>query len=166
MRRLLQAAAEGHDTVVRQLLALGAPVNVTDERGATALMIAARNGDLGMLQALLSRGADSSVRDSQGQTVFDWAEPSPTTGKYVVAFLLDRGVSREAPRPSAPRPVASGESQPSYARRPSWRAFLRRPVRCGRPSDERTRRCRSSRRCPRSGLPIRRTTTATTLRDM
>ena len=75
--RLLQAATEGHDMVVRQLLASGAPVNVTDERGTTALMIAARNGDLGMLQALLSRGADRSVRDSQGRTAFDWAEPSP-----------------------------------------------------------------------------------------
>ena len=33
-----------------------------DERGATALMIAARNGDLGMMQALLSRGADAIAR--------------------------------------------------------------------------------------------------------
>lgn len=100
--RLLQAASEGHDMVVRQLLATGAPVNVTDERGTTALMIAARNGDLGMLQALLSRGADASLRDSQGRTVFDWAEPSPTTAKYVVAFLLDRGVSKEIARPGPP----------------------------------------------------------------
>jgi len=100
--RLLQAASEGNDTMVRQVLALGAPVNVTDERGATALMIAARNGDLGMLQALLSRGADASARDSQGRTVFEWAEPSPTTAKYVVAFLLDRGVSKGMPRPAAP----------------------------------------------------------------
>ena len=58
-RRLLQAATEGNDTVVRQVLALGAPANITDERGATALMIAARNGDLGMMQSLLSRGADA-----------------------------------------------------------------------------------------------------------
>ena len=56
--RMLQAAAEGNDTLVRQLLAQGAPSNARDERGATALMISARNGDLGMMQALLSRGAD------------------------------------------------------------------------------------------------------------
>ena len=31
--RLLQAAAEGHDTAVRQLIATGAPVNVTDAAG-------------------------------------------------------------------------------------------------------------------------------------
>jgi len=95
---LLRAAGEGNDTAVRQLLAAGAPVNVTDERGATALMIAARNGDLGILQALLSRGADATVRDSQGLSVFEWAEPTPATGKYVIAFLVDRGVPRDAPR--------------------------------------------------------------------
>jgi uncharacterized protein len=100
--RLLQAASEGHDTAVRQLLTLGAPVNVTDARGATALMIAARNGDLGMLQALISRGADSSARDREGKTVFEWVEPSSTTAKHVVAFLIDRGISKDIPRPRAP----------------------------------------------------------------
>ena len=58
-------------------------------------MIAARNGDLGILQFLLARGADPSARDAQGQTAFDWAERSPETGKHVVLFLLDRGLSRE-----------------------------------------------------------------------
>ncbi len=100
--RLLKAAGEGNDTIVRQLLSLGAPVNVTDEAGATALMIASRNGDLGMLQALLSRGADATVRDAQGRSVFDWAEASSVTGRYVAAFLIDRGVSRELLRPAAP----------------------------------------------------------------
>ncbi len=103
-RRLLQAATEGHDMVIRQVLAMGAPFNVADERGMTALMIAARNGDLGILQALLSRGADPSIRDSQGRTVFEWAEASPTTAKHVVAFLIERGASRGMPRVSAPPP--------------------------------------------------------------
>ena len=100
--RLLLAAAEGDDTVVRQLLSTGAPANVTNERGETALMMAARNGDLGMLQALLSRGADASLRDSQGKTVIEWAEPSPTTAKYVIAFLTDRGVTKEGAPQSLP----------------------------------------------------------------
>jgi hypothetical protein len=99
--RMLQAATEGNDTLVRQLLAQGAPGNQRDERGATALMIAARNGDLGMMQALLSRGADPSLTDNQGQTVFGWAEPSPTTAKYVAAFLSDKGISKQPPRPAA-----------------------------------------------------------------
>src|SRR5687768_10250797 len=103
-RRLLQAATEGHDMVVRQVLALGAPVNMTDAQGATALMIAARNGDLGILQALLSRGADASAQDTQGRTALQWAEPSPSTGKYVAAFLRDQGVSKQSARPVAPAP--------------------------------------------------------------
>ncbi len=102
--RMLQAAAEGNDTLVRQLLAQGAPGNQRDERGATALMIAARNGDLGMMQALLSRGVDPSLTDNQGQTVFGWAEPSPTTAKYVAAFLTDKGIPRQPPRAAAPAP--------------------------------------------------------------
>lgn len=100
--RLLQAATEGNDTLVRQLLAQGAPANERDERGATTLMIAARNGDLGIMQALLSRGADASLVDNQGQTVFGWAEPSPSTAKYVTAFLTDRGIPRQPPRSAAP----------------------------------------------------------------
>jgi ankyrin repeat protein len=103
-RRLLQAASEGHDMVVRQVLALGAPVNMADEQGTTALMIAARNGDLGILQALLSRGADASAQDTQGRTALQWAEPSPTTGKYVAAFLRDQGVSKTVAPAVGPRP--------------------------------------------------------------
>jgi hypothetical protein len=95
--RLLQAVEEGNDTVVRQLLTLGAPASVSDARGTTPLMIAARSGELGMLQTLLSRGADPLMRDIQGESIFEWAERSPSTGKYVVAFLIDRGVSRQAP---------------------------------------------------------------------
>src|SRR5438552_7240682 len=100
--RLLQTASEGNDTAVRQLLAQGAPANERNNRGATSLMIAARNGDLGMMQALLSKGADPSIADNQGQTVFGWAEPSPTTAKYVTAFLLDRGITKQPPRAAAP----------------------------------------------------------------
>jgi ankyrin repeat protein len=99
--RLIQAAIDGHDALIRQLLVLGAPINVTDAHGATALMIAARNGDLGVLQFLLSKGGDASARDTEGQSAFDWAERSPETGKHVVLFLLDRGVSRDASRPPA-----------------------------------------------------------------
>jgi hypothetical protein len=99
--KLLRAAAEGNDTGVRQLLASGAPVNVTDERGVTALMMAARTGSLGMMQALLSRGADATARDASGQGVFGWAEQSGITSKYVTAFLVDHGLSREAARPAS-----------------------------------------------------------------
>jgi len=99
--KLLRAAAEGNDTGVRQLLASGAPVNVTDERGLTPLMMASRNGNLGMMQALLSRGADATARDASGQGVFEWAAQSDITSKYVTAFLVDHGLSRETARAPA-----------------------------------------------------------------
>jgi len=67
-------------------------------------MIAARNGELGMMQAQLSICADPATTDNQGLNVFGWAEPSPTTAKYVAAFLTDKGISKQPPRPAAPSP--------------------------------------------------------------
>lgn len=96
--QLLQAASDGQGTFVRQLLARGAPANVTDSAGVSPLMFAARNGDLGTLQFLLSRGADTSARDSQGLTALDWAQKSTSTGKYVVAFLKDRAPATDSRR--------------------------------------------------------------------
>lgn len=92
--RLIQAASDGQAVLVRQLTALGAPVNARSAQGASPLMFAARTGDLGLLHFLLARGADISVRDANGQSVFDWAEKSPATAKYVRAFLADRPVKR------------------------------------------------------------------------
>jgi len=99
--QLLQAASDGQGTLVRQLLARGAPATITDSAGVSPVMFAARNGDLGTLQFLLSRGADVLARDNQGLTALDWAEKSTSTGKYVVAFLKDR-----SPAPDGRRPVS------------------------------------------------------------
>jgi ankyrin repeat protein len=137
--RLIQAAIDGHDALVRQLLVLGAPINVTDARGATALMIAARNGDLGILQFLLSRGGDPSARDLQGQTAFDWAERSPETGKHVLLFLLDRGVSR-----NAPRPAARSQSPPVTASLRALEAVLSRIPPASAPMRQALRRANSA----------------------
>ncbi len=94
--QLLQAASDGQGIAVRQLLARGTSANIVDSAGVSPLMFAARNGDLGTMQFLLSRGADLLARDSQGLTVLDWAEKSPSTGKYVAAFLRDRAPVSEA----------------------------------------------------------------------
>ena len=103
---LLKAANEGQATTLRQLLAGGAPVSITNADGISALMFAARNGDLGMLQYLLSRGADSTARDRQGQGVFEWAEKSPSTRLQVTAFLRERVLQ---PQP----PVAGSQGAPA-----------------------------------------------------
>ena len=110
---MLKAASEGQATTLRQLLAGGAPASITNADGLSALMFAARNGDLGMLQYLLSRGADATARDRQGQGVFEWAEKTPSTRQQVTAFLRERGLQ---PQPavssswSAPAVTASLQS--------------------------------------------------------
>jgi ankyrin repeat protein len=113
-QRLLQATRDGNDGATRQLITLGAPVNTTDARGTTPLMMAARTGNLGILQFLLARGADTTAADQDGRTVWDWAELSRDTGTYVVSFLTDRGLSRTAatavPRSNEPPPPPVAQS--------------------------------------------------------
>ena len=52
--------------------------------------------------SLVERRGRVHPRQSGARRPFEWAEPSPTTAKYVIAFLADRGISREAARPSGP----------------------------------------------------------------
>ncbi len=56
--RFLQAVANGDSAQAINLIQQGAPVNHTDAAGSTALAIAAKNGDIGMMTALLAAGAN------------------------------------------------------------------------------------------------------------
>ncbi len=100
--RLQQAVAEGHDSLVRQLMAQGAHADLADAQGVTLAMVAARNGDLGVLQHLTSRGAKLSARDAEGRSVIDWAERAPLTAPYVTAFVRDRLANQAAAPPGGP----------------------------------------------------------------
>ncbi len=64
--------AEGLATV-EALLAAGAPVGPTDNRGRTALMIAAGRGHAAIAVRLIAGGADPSARDHDGNTAADLA---------------------------------------------------------------------------------------------
>ena len=161
---MLQAATEGNDTLDRQLLAQGAPGNQRDERGATALMIAARNGDLGMMQALLSRGADPSLTDNQVLTVFGWAEPSPTTAKYVAAFLSDKVSRSSLPARPPPRTVPAGEGQLEHNGGGARADSSGIAFGSHRAAARERRVVAASGVVGEAGPPIRRTTTATTCR--
>jgi ankyrin repeat protein len=63
-------AAQG---VVDLLLSRGAELDAMDDRGRTALMMAAELGHAELVAMLIGRGADASLRDKRGNTAFDLA---------------------------------------------------------------------------------------------
>jgi uncharacterized protein len=71
--------------VVSFLLDAGAHVDDRDDRGRTALMIAAEGGHAGIANVLLARGADPSLKDKAGKRAADLT---------VVSALRERLASR------------------------------------------------------------------------
>jgi uncharacterized protein len=59
--------------VAKLLLDHGARIDAADNRGRTALMIAAEAGHLEMVDLLIARGANRSLRDASGKSALDLA---------------------------------------------------------------------------------------------
>jgi ankyrin repeat protein len=59
--------------VAKLLLDAGAAIDAVDNRGRSALMIAAERGDGAVVEFLLSRGADPSIADHSGKRAFELA---------------------------------------------------------------------------------------------
>ena len=75
---LIAAAHLGHDGVVRQLIAAGAPLDHVNNLHWTALIEAVVLGDGGarhqrVVQALLDAGANTALADAQGRTALELA---------------------------------------------------------------------------------------------
>ena len=68
------AAGYGNVDTVEMLVSRGAAVDLTDDRGKSALMMAAENGHAGVVSLLLDSGADADVRDIDGRTARDLSE--------------------------------------------------------------------------------------------
>jgi uncharacterized protein len=76
---LIAAAHLGHDGIVRELVAAGAPLDHVNNLGWTALMESVVLGDGGRrhtetLRILLEAGADRRIADRQGRTPLDHAK--------------------------------------------------------------------------------------------
>ena len=73
------ASASGR--VIDVLLAHGATIDDADDRGRTALMIAAGLGYADVVELLLVRGADRTKKDKQGKTALDLAANADVRAK-------------------------------------------------------------------------------------
>ncbi|MFF0487719.1 ankyrin repeat domain-containing protein [Nocardia sp. NPDC004068] len=97
--RMFEAARAGDAATVGAYLDAGVPVNLTNERGDTLVMLAAYHGRLAALRTLLDRGADPDRANDRGQTPLAGAifkgEPE------IVRVLLAAGADPDAGTPSA-----------------------------------------------------------------
>jgi ankyrin repeat protein len=68
---LSEAAAQGHEEVVRYLLGLGADPNHRNDRGRPPIYRATFNNQLEMMTLLLEHGSDPDVKDNEHATCMD-----------------------------------------------------------------------------------------------
>ncbi|KAL8620594.1 hypothetical protein ACOMHN_017875 [Nucella lapillus] len=78
---------------VQLLIDKGADINAQDRYHTTALMYAAREGQLDIARLLLDKGADMDCQDFRGLTALSWATQREKLG--VVKLLLERGADRD-----------------------------------------------------------------------
>lgn len=64
-RALLKAANQGDKEAISKLLADGANIDATDERGRTSVMIAVHTNQLELFTFLVEQGANINIRDNQ-----------------------------------------------------------------------------------------------------
>ncbi len=69
----LEAARTGNNDALQKLLAQGVPINVRDDAGNTALMVAVRNRRELIVRALLVMGADTRLTNDDGMTALQLA---------------------------------------------------------------------------------------------
>jgi ankyrin repeat protein len=97
--RIFEAARGGDESALAGFLAGGAPVELTNERGDSLLMLAAYHGHAGAVRVLLAAGADPNRANDRGQTplagtVFKGADEA-------LEVLLAAGADPRAGAPSA-----------------------------------------------------------------
>jgi ankyrin repeat protein len=86
---LLLASVGGYNLTMRELLAHGADVNLTNPDGDTALMYAAFKGYVPAVETLLAHGAKINAVERHGRTALESAVIAGRT--KVVKLLLDHG---------------------------------------------------------------------------
>ena len=105
MTPLWLACINGSGAMVERLLAAGADPNTTMPEGDTALMTAARTGNVGAVKALLVRGANVNARENwKGQTALMWAAAGNNAA--AVEALIEAGADVQARTKYKPLPLS------------------------------------------------------------
>jgi uncharacterized protein len=97
--RLFDLARFGHTDELSAYLDAGAPVNLTNDKGDTLLILAAYQGHPDTVGALLARGADPGRANDRGQTALAAAVFKQSA--ETVRRLLAAGADPDGGQPSA-----------------------------------------------------------------
>jgi ankyrin repeat protein len=97
--RVFDLARGGHTDELVAYVDAGVPVNLTNDKGDTLLILAAYHQHAGTVAALLARGADHSRVNDRGQTAL--AAAVFRQSAETVRHLLDAGADPDAGGPSA-----------------------------------------------------------------
>jgi ankyrin repeat protein len=97
--QLFDLAREGDGDVLAADLDAGVPVNLTNDKGDTLLLLAAYHRNAGAVRVLLDRGADVARVNDRGQTAL--AAAVFRSDAELVRVLLDAGASPHDGGPSA-----------------------------------------------------------------
>lgn len=68
VRDFLEASARGDDEACRQMADAGAPIHLANEKGWTAIHVAARYGHVALVETLLDLQLDDEAKDLMGRT--------------------------------------------------------------------------------------------------
>lgn len=97
--RLFDMARTGDASTLARYVDAGVPVNLTNDRGDTLVMLASYHGHADTVQALIDRGADVDRANDRGQTPLAGAVFKGEDA--VVAALVAAGADAAAGQPSA-----------------------------------------------------------------
>lgn len=108
-QKVFGLARNGDTDTVAAYVDAGVPVNLTDDKGDSLIMLAACHGHTDVVQALLDRGADPGKPNDQGQVPI--AGAALKGDAELVRVLLAAGADPRAGEPSAVENARTFEKQ-------------------------------------------------------
>lgn len=97
--RMFDAARKGDTATFEQALPAGLPVNLSNDKGDSFLMLASYHGHLGLTQLLLEHGADPNMLNDRGQSILAGALFKQE--EAIAKNLLEHGADPDIGLPSA-----------------------------------------------------------------